>query len=64
MNLEATTMQVNLKHRIAKMAILVIADLTLNLVGLDTVANYSEFVFGQELGIFSTVQPAIALQIS
>ncbi|EKQ69166.1 hypothetical protein OsccyDRAFT_1781 [Leptolyngbyaceae cyanobacterium JSC-12] len=57
-------MSAELKQRLLKVAILVIADLTLNLVDMDTMANYSEFVFGQESAIASTVQPAIALQIS
>lgn len=57
-------MNAKLRQRIIKLTLLVATELTLNLVGLDTVANYSEFVFGQEFAMAPATSSTIALQIS
>lgn len=50
-----------LKTRLTKITIWLVAEITLNLLNMDTMADYGEFVFGQEFAIAHTLHPAITL---
>lgn len=52
-----------LKIRLTKIAIWLVAEITLNLLNMDTMADYGEFVFGQELAIAHSHAPAITLWV-
>ena len=54
-------MNAQLKTRLAKVAIWLVAEITLNLLGMDTMADYGEFVLGQEFAIESSNQPSVTL---
>lgn len=56
-------MDAKLKQRLVKIIIWFAAEVTLNLLGMDTMADYSEFVFGQEPTIVHVARGAISLQV-
>lgn len=56
-------MDAKLKSRLIKITIWLAAEITLNVLGMDTMADYSEFVFGQEATISHPTQAAIVHQI-
>lgn len=51
-------MKIQRKALFVKVITWLLAEVVLNFVGLDNLADYSEFLFEHELGIIST-QPAI-----
>lgn len=54
-------MDAKFRTRLAKMTIWLMAEITLNFLGMDTIAAYGEFVFGQaETG--GLAQPIVILQ--
>ncbi len=54
-------MNAQLKTRFAKVAIWLVAEITLNLLGMDTMADYGEFVLGQEFSLETLNQPSVTL---
>jgi hypothetical protein len=50
-----------LKARLIKVLVWFVAEATLNVSGMDTIANYSEYVFGQEFTTTHATQPAIMI---
>ena len=52
------------KTRLFKITIWLAAEVTLNLLGMDTMADYGEFVFGQETILAKANQPAIVLWLN
>jgi hypothetical protein len=49
------------QQRLLRFAALVLAEVLLNLVNMDAIANYSEFVFGKELQFASPSHAPISL---
>ncbi len=47
------------KTRLFKIILWVVTEATLNLLNLDTIANFGEFVLGHEFAIANENQPAI-----
>jgi hypothetical protein len=48
-------MDKQLRTRLVNIIVWLVAEITLNLSGMDTIANYSEYVFGQEFSAASGV---------
>lgn len=56
-------MDAKLKNRLFKVIIWLAAEVTLNLLGMDTMADYSEFVFSQEPAIVHPTGTSISCQV-
>lgn len=55
-------MKVQWKKVFVKTTVWLVTEILLNLVGLDNLADYSEFLFEQDTAVFSYLnQPAIAM---
>nr|WP_201280470.1 hypothetical protein [Hassalia byssoidea] len=57
-------MQVHYKKVLFDLAFWLITEVILNLVGLDDLANYSEFIFANDSTKFSSYSHQIAIQLS
>ncbi|NJP09005.1 MAG: hypothetical protein HC866_05560 [Leptolyngbyaceae cyanobacterium RU_5_1] len=49
------------RTRVIKVTIWIAAEITLNLLGMDTMADYGEFVLGQGVVLDPPNQPAVTL---
>jgi hypothetical protein len=56
-------MDIQSRTRLIKIIVWLVAEATLNLSGMDTIANYSEYVFGQDFTSTTITQPAIVLHL-
>ncbi|MBP5972522.1 hypothetical protein HW132_07205 [Brasilonema sp. CT11] len=57
-------MQVHYKKVLFEIAFWLITEVILNFVGLDDLANYSEFIFANDSTKFSNYSHQIAIQLS
>lgn len=49
------------KKVLVKTTIWLAAEIMLNLLGFDNIADYSEFIYGQEVALLNSHQPAIVV---
>lgn len=54
-------MSTQVKTRMLKIAVWLVAEITLNLLNMDTVADYGEFVLGQEVAMTHLIRPSVTL---